>query len=101
MLNEAPGFLFLDHDGPNAEDTLYQSLITETLPGVVQSIKVAGESAHPSLSVLLDTQSFMVVCIQRILPSPGVEALCGFRVDSGKYLVGQSIVSLFFVWRNL
>lgn len=96
---------FLDCDGPSAEDTLYQglmcNLITDTISYVVQSIKVVGESAHQSRFSLLVSQPFIVACIQRMLPSPGVKVLCGFKVDSGKYLVGQSIVSLFFVERNL
>lgn len=39
--------------------------------------------------------------IRRILASLGVNALSGLKIDFGKYLVGQSIVSLFFVERNL
>lgn len=45
--------------------------------------------------------SDLLTCIQRMLPSLGVDALSAFKVDFGKYLVGQSIVPLFFVKRNL
>lgn len=89
------------------------NLITDTTSYFLQSIKVMGESAHQSLSLSLSqhTQgvfyrlytvySDLLACIQRMLPYLGVSALGGFKVDFGKYLVGQSIVSLFFVKRNL
>lgn len=43
----------------------------------------------------------LTTCIQKMQSQPGISALGGVKVDFGKYLVRQSIASLFFVCRNL
>lgn len=98
---------------------LVRNLITDTISYFLQSIKVVGESAHQSPSLSFCPAGFQstfififlfilyfaiysdLACFQRMLPYLGVSALGGFKVDFGKYLVGQSIVSLFFVKGNL
>lgn len=91
-------------------------LITDIIPYLSKQLKF-GEKVHinfwlfhllifvAKLDIVATQQSFLSIYsnllawIQKM--QPRCQCTGGFKVDFGKYLVGESIVSLFFVKRNL
>lgn len=67
-------------------------------PADFKAPKDAGEDFSFRLQAIYGKH---LACIQKMPSYQGVNVVCGFRMDSGKYLRGQSIRSLFFVKRNL